>query len=170
MKRKKQKNRATSRKKTQHVGQPEQPHNQPSRREFINKIRNAGIATVVVGGGGWLVVDDVRATMLEHDLSRIGNGIPSIVQIHDPQCPTCMALQREVRDAMCEFEGQQLQYLVANIRQEEGRKLATTNGVAHVTLLLFDKNGRRRDVLVGPNQSDYLKDIFRLHVKKYGDG
>ena len=36
----------------------------------------------------------VEATIREGDLSQIGNGTPTVVQIHDPQCPRCVALVR----------------------------------------------------------------------------
>lgn len=170
MKRKKQKNKPSDSKKHTQAGPSDSSENEPSRRGFLKKFRNLGLAAAFFGGGGWLVVEDVRATMGEHDLSRIGNGIPSIVQIHDPQCPKCVSLQREARNAMDDFESDKLQFLVANIRSEEGRKLAASNGVGHVTLLLFDKDGKRRNVLVGVNPSEYLTDVFRQHLLKYGDG
>ena len=106
--------------------------------------------------------------MREHDLSLIGNGIPAVVQIHDPQCQRCVALQRETRDALCEFDESELQFLVANIRSEEGRALAAAHGVGHVTLLLFDASGQRRAVLAGSNESEYLAAAFRRHIARSG--
>lgn len=169
MKQNKKKNKPSRKKNHSQSEHTEITQAESKKRGFLKTIRNIGLAVVFFGGGGWLVVDDVRATMLEQDLTRIGNGIPAIVQIHDPQCSKCVALQREARDAMSDFESDQLQFLVANIRSEPGRKLAAANGVGHVTLLLFDKNGKRRTVLTGPNQSRYLTDVFRQHVVKYGD-
>lgn len=126
------------------------------------------LVAAVMGGGGWYLVQDVSATHREHDLSRIGNGTPAVVQIHDPQCPTCRALQRETRAALSDFEDGELQYLVANIRSAEGRQLAAAHNVGHVTLLLFDADGERRQVLVGSNTSEYLKAVFRRHIAQQG--
>lgn len=140
----------------------------PTRRDFLRKARNGAIATLAVGGGGWFMVDQVRATIREQDLSRIGNGIPTVVQIHDPQCRQCVALQKEARDAVCNFDGE-LQFVVANIRSLEGGQLAAAHGVGHVTLLLFDGAGQRRAVLSGPNTSEYLTDAFRLHIARHGN-
>ncbi len=106
--------------------------------------------------------------MREQDLTQIGNGNPTIVQIHDPQCSQCVALQREARDALCEIGDANLQYVVANIRSTEGRQLAAAHGVGHVTLILFDGEGKRRRVLAGPNKRDYLTVAFRRHLKRYG--
>ncbi len=126
------------------------------------------LVTLVVGGGSWYMIEDVKATMREHDLSQIGNGVPAIVQIHDPQCPRCVALQREARTALCEFENDQLQFLVANVMNSEGRQLAAAHGVGNITLLLFDGEGRRRNVITGSYDSAYLTEAFRQHVSRYG--
>ncbi len=137
-----------------------------NRRKVLLKARNLGIVAAAVGGAGWYLVAEVRATAREQDLSRIGRGIPTVVQIHDPQCPKCQALQRETREALDDFEDHELHYVVANIRTAEGRRFASQHRVRHVTLLLFDGNGNRRNTLAGPNRAKDLKDIFRNHVAR----
>lgn len=140
----------------------------PDRRQFLKTAKNWSIAAAVVGFGGWYLVDDFRATSKELDLSQIGKGIPTVVQIHDPQCPKCQALQRETRKAMKAFGEHELRYLVANIREETGRGLARAHHVGHVTLLLFDADGTRREVVVGQRTSKTLEHVFRRHVTKFG--
>ncbi len=108
--------------------------------------------------------------MREQDLTRIGNGTPTIVQIHDPRCSLCVALQRETRDALCDFDDAELQFVIANIRSDEGAQLARRHGVRHVTLLLFDGDGRRRLVMTGPQRSEDLRGVFRRHLSRYGKG
>ena len=66
---------------------------------------SVGPVAALAGGGGWYLVDEVMATISEQDLTKIGNGIPSVVQIHDPQCSRCIALQNETRKAMKAFGG-----------------------------------------------------------------
>lgn len=144
------------------------PPAKSGRRSFLKLARNGAIGAVVVGGGGWYLVQDVSARIREHDLTRIGNGVPTVVQIHDPQCPQCTALQREARRAMSDFDDSELQYLVADINRFEGRRLAAAHGVGHVTLLLFDAEGEMRGALVGPNDSDYLAQEFRRHLADSG--
>ncbi len=139
-----------------------------SRRGFLRKAAGGAVVVAAVGGVGWYFVSGVQATIRESDLSKIGNGIPTVVQIHDPQCPTCRALQREVRTALSAFNDGDLQYLVANIRSAEGRSLALAHDVGHVTLLLFDGNGERRDVLVGSNTAEDLEEAFRQHLAASG--
>ena len=70
---------------------------------------------------------------------------------------------------MCELDTAEIQFLVANIRTDEGRKLASEHNVGHVTLLLLDKKGKRRQVLTGMQQSDYLQNVFRSHMARYNN-
>ena len=139
-----------------------------TRRDVVRKYRNLGIAAVVVGVAGWFVVADVQATVHEHDLTRIGNGVPAVVQIHDPNCPVCTALQKEARAASEGFDESELQFLVANIKDARGLKLAADNGVPRTTLLLFDGDGKRREIMRGPNDRSVLEPAFRQFVNQVG--
>ena len=139
-----------------------------NRREFLKKIAFYALGAGLAGGGGWYIVSDVQAGIAEQDLSLLGNGIPTVVQIHDPQCPRCRALQRETRKAVSQFEDGTIQYLVADIRQSKGQRLAAEHGVGHITLLLFDGSGRRRNILAGERRSDVLVREFRKLIRTSG--
>ncbi len=171
MKRQKSKRKAQLKRKTPNLlAQPKADANasaDKSRRAFLDFAKSWGIVGLVAAGGGWYLIDDVAATIAEQDLSKIGNGIPTVVQIHDPSCPRCAELQRQARKAMSGFDDDELQYLVANIKSDKGRSLASKHGVGHITLLLLDGAGKRRDTLVGNNQSDYLKTVFRNHAERF---
>ncbi len=171
MKRKsnKRRNSDKNRKKMKAGGSADTPSISPeiSRRDALKKIRNWGIIGVLTAGGGWYLAEDVMATMAEQDLSRVGNGKPTVVQIHDPQCNQCLALQSETRSALETIEDGSLQYVVANIRTAEGRAFAAANRVGHVTLLLFDANGKRTNVLTGHRSSAMLAATFRSHVGRF---
>lgn len=132
-----------------------------SRRDSFRTFGEWGALAAVVVAGGWYAVDYVVGTVGELDLTKIGNGKPTIVQIHDPNCPRCVELQGETRDALGSIDNDELQYLVANIRSESGRAFAEEQGVGHVTLLLFDGKGQRLNVLVGNNSSETLERAFR---------
>ncbi len=131
------------------------------RRDFMQNLGYGAAGLAAVVGGGWYFAGTVSAGIAEGDFSRLGNGIPTVVQIHDPQCPRCRALQKETRAALSQLDDGQIQYLVANIRQAEGRELAAAHGVGHVTLLLFDGEGNRRGVLAGERSSDLLLVEFK---------
>lgn len=139
-----------------------------TRRDVLRRYRNRGIALALAATAGWFIVDDVQATAREHDLTRIGNGTPTVVQIHDPNCAICAALQKETRAAMEGIEETEMQFLVANLRDSRGRKLATDNSVGHVTLLLFDGQGKRRDILRGSRDRTELAPLFRKFVNRHG--
>lgn len=132
-----------------------------TRREWIQNLTYASIGLGIIGGGGYYFVSGVHAGIVEGDLSKIGNGIPTIVQIHDPGCPRCRALQSATRHAIAELEEGAVQYLVANIKGPDGRQFADAHGVGHVTLVLFDGAGKRREVIRGEQHSDYLVQIFK---------
>lgn len=146
--------RAASKKATQHVGA------EPSRRDVLRMVRNGGLGAAALGGVGWWVVSGVRAVAYEQDLTRMGQGKPSIVQIHDPQCALCTELQREARQALKCFDDADLLYLVASIRTDEGAAFAASLGLPHVTLVLLDGAGDVQQVLQGVRRRDELKDHF----------
>ena len=148
---------------------PASPGSAPRTMNRRDVIRNAGFygaAALILGGGGFYLVDDVRADARERDLSRIGNGVASVVQIHDPGCPRCLALQRQTREALEGFDDADLQYLVADINTAEGRELAARYGVGHVTLLLMDGEGKRVSTLRGEAHSGVLADAFARLIRR----
>ena len=122
---------------------------------------------VVAGGGAW-AVSSFNRSVKERDLSRIGQGVPSVVQVHDPQCPICNALQRETRKALSDMEGDQPLYLIADITQTPGAVFAQVQGVPHVTLLLFDAAGNRVETLNGSRTRDQLLPAFEQLMKVNG--
>ncbi len=138
-----------------------------SRRDTLRLLRNGALVAVGLGAVGFGVTS-VQATMAEHDLTRIGKGIPAIVQIHDPQCSLCLALQKQTRKALRKFDTGELTYLVANINTPEGAALAARYGVPHVTLLLFDGAGEMHQVVRGPSTRDILETTFSDHLKAVG--
>ena len=75
-----------------------------------------------------------------HDLSVIGQGEPVIVQIHDPNCPTCRRLKSAVTNAL--KSNDTVLYRLADIKTERGKALQNQYAVPHVTLLFFNGAGR----------------------------
>ncbi|MEL6218421.1 MAG: hypothetical protein AAFR79_08135 [Pseudomonadota bacterium] len=141
------------------------PRKARSRREVLTAAASWGAIAFGVGGVGYWTVSSVSASMSEGDLSRIGNGTPSVVQIHDPQCSECAALQRAAREALTGFEDGALTFMVANLRTAEGRALAARHNVGHVTLLLFDRSGEMRSVIRGVHPSATLQRAFETHLR-----
>jgi len=131
-----------------------------SRRSMLGG--GAAASALVLGGGFW-GMSSFRTYAAEHDLSRVGDGTMAAVQIHDPQCPTCTALQKQTRRALRAFDGCGLTYLVADIKTPEGAAFARRFNAPHVTLLLFDGQGGLHRRVQGMQQAAALEDVFAAH-------
>ena len=131
-----------------------------SRRAVLG---GGAVASTLALGGGFWGVSSFRSYAAEHDLSRVGQGAPTIVQVHDPQCPTCTALQRQARRALRDFDDCGLTYLVADIKTPEGAAFARRFNAPNVTLLLFDGDGALQRRVSGLHQSPHLAQVFAAH-------
>jgi len=154
-----------TRNKTRSPQKAAPPASAMSRRALLGRIGGGAVGVVALGGAGVWGISHVQAINAEHDLGRLGQGVPVVVQVHDPQCPVCNALQDETRAALRDFDGQEVLYLIANIRTPEGTAFAARHGVPHVTLLLFDGAGGLRDTLRGPHEADALRPAFARLVR-----
>ena len=99
---------------------------------------------------------------MERDLSVIGKGIPTLIQVHDESCPSCRQLRSSVNAVIDEFP--EVQYKIADLNSTEGFKFATRHQVQKITLMYFDAKGKKLDV-VSNLQS---KDEVRAFIKRVG--
>lgn len=138
-----------------------------NRRSVLRLARNVLIAAVLllVAGAGLAYYKHQHEQ--SHDLSVIGNGRPTVVQIHDPGCPKCRQLLQNVRSATRHIGDEQLQIRIARIDTAQGRRLAREHDVAHVTLLLFDGQGKLSRVVNGVRDVTELRAAFAEHVKRH---
>lgn len=138
------------------------------RRKFLGYMKYGAVGALAVGFGGYKFMGAVEATQREADLSLIGKGKPVIAQIHDPTCSVCAAFQKQVRSAMSSLDEEKFSYVVANIKTNKGSALAAKYGVPHVTLLLFDGNGKMVQTVRGPANDEILSSIIENFVKTHG--
>ncbi|WP_299656275.1 thioredoxin family protein [uncultured Tateyamaria sp.] len=138
-----------------------QPKSTPMSRRYV--LGGGAVASAVALGGGVWGLSSFRTYASEHDLSRVGNGDLAIVQIHDPQCPTCTALQKQTRRALRDFDDCGLSYLVADINTDEGAAFARRFNAPNVTLLLFDGQGALQRRVQGMQQASALAGVFAAH-------
>ena len=94
-----------------------------------------------------------------HDLSVIGNGTHTVVQVHDPGCRLCRALKSNTEQALARIDSD-IQYRIANIKTSEGRQIQHRYEVPHVTLLLFGPGGKLWRTLTGVKGADTLEHVF----------
>ena len=135
-----------------------------TRRSILKKLPYLAGAIIAVGGVGYAGVNIVLADLAEQDLSIVGSGTPVIVQIHNPSCPICLALQKETRAALDMMEENALDYRVANITSTTGLAFANSHGSSHATLLFFDGSGQILQRVHGATDRDVLFDAFMAHV------
>ncbi|MFT5505125.1 MAG: putative DCC family thiol-disulfide oxidoreductase YuxK [Gammaproteobacteria bacterium] len=102
-----------------------------------------------------------------HNLKDLGKGTPVVVQIHDTGCALCQQLRRNAEAALNQVEGDLL-LRIADISTAQGRSLQRQHDVPHVTLLLFDGQGRLQRTLTGEQNTDTLVRAFNSHVKRWG--
>lgn len=162
---KKKRNKPQKRSKAK--ASPDASVQNPERRSFLARSGKWVIGAAVLVGGGGFAVSAVRATAREQDLGRVGQGIPSVVQIHDPSCALCTALQKEARRALKGIDPETLNYVVANVTTDAGREFANQHRQPHVTLMLMDPAGEPVQILNGPQDSDDLRVLFEAHAAAY---
>lgn len=160
--------KVNARKKRQADKAAEAPAEGLSRRRVLRIAGFGVLGAGAAGAAGYAGVGMFRQHAREHDLTQIGQGKPSVVQVHDPKCPTCTALQRQTRRAMKQFGECDLLYLVADITQPEGQIFAQRHGVGNVTLVLLDGQGQAVQVLAGMRQRAELEPILAAHFAAHG--
>lgn len=153
--------------KAQRKGLPAQQPVKADRRSVLSMLGTLGGGALVVGGLGFWGVRTVQASLAERDLTIVGQGVPTIVQVHDTQCPTCIALQREARVALKQLNVDQLVYRIADIKTEDGLAFSSRFGAVHSTLLFFDADGQLTQRLVGPNDRHTLARAFQAHANAH---
>jgi len=98
---------------------------------------------------------------VEHDLSVVGNGTPTLVQIHDPGCQFCNQLKKNVDKVKRDFKDD-IQFKTANIKTNKGRIFADKYRVPHVTLLFFDGRGNRVNEIQGVTPPEDIQEALRV--------
>jgi len=139
--------------------------NEQTRRATMGQIVTWTVSGAVLLGGGSVFAMDIRKKLIEQDLSGIGQGTPVIVQIHDPQCGLCIALQRQTRKALRAFSDEDVVYRVANIDTKDGAAHQQREGLPHVTLVLYDGRGQRVHVIQGVTPANELIKAFQKHLR-----
>lgn len=139
-----------------------------TRRGLLRGFGFSALGVLALGGAGYAGKGMVQQYSREHDLSQIGKEKPVVVQVHDPQCSICSALQRETRKALKDLGEGDMVYVIADITQTAGQVFSRRHNVPHVTLVLFDGQGEAMEVLSGMRQRADLLKVFKAHFAKHG--
>ncbi len=98
-----------------------------------------------------------------HDLTVIGQGEPTLVQIHDPGCPVCRRLNNVVTKALDSDDS--VLYRLADITSTEGAELQKKYNVPHITLLYFDRAGKHVHTTQGMQTPDEVRETVAQFLK-----
>lgn len=145
---------------------PEVIANKKAKKRIRNICRTVIVLAVLVSVGGFGFSVFKKNYDISHDLSVIGQGIPTVVQIHDPKCQKCLQLRRNANSAMARIADGDLLFRVADVTTQEGRRLQSKYSVPNVTLLLFDRDGKLNHSLNGIKSDDILHQAFLAHVNR----
>ena len=95
----------------------------------------------------------------QRDLSVIGTGIPTLIQVHDESCPNCRQLLSSVKAVIHEFPD--LQFKIADLKSHKGSKFATRHQAHKVTLIYFDAHGKKIDVVSGLQTKNEVRSFIK---------
>jgi len=118
------------------------------------------LCTLIVGT--FLIYSNTNK--IKYDLSVIGNGTPTVVQIHDHNCQLCRQLKSNLDDVKTDFT-EEVQFKTANILAKKGANFAQKHDVAHVTLLFFNGQGKRVNTLQGVSSKDEIRTALEQLAK-----
>lgn len=152
---------ATKPKNKRKAAQATKDTTKASRRSFMSYAPYIIGGILIVGAVGYT---SVRSDLAEQDVSVIGNGTPTIVQVHDTACAPCIALQRETRAALSDIGDGDINYRVANLKTQAGLDFATEHGASFTTLLLFDSKGEITRRIRGETPRNMLRVAFLAHI------
>lgn len=122
-----------------------------------------GLLAIVLAVGSLVTVQQLQARSLR-DLSVIGSGTATVVQIHDRTCPICTSLLNSVQAVRRDFDDDELLVRVAELHTEAGAAFARRYDAGRVTLLYFDAQGNLVDRQSGDQHPDVLRERFARHA------
>lgn len=122
-----------------------------SRRKFI--LIPAAVAAIGVAAVGINAYETNQREL--HDLSVIGNGTPTVVQIHDQTCQICMRLKKITKTITNDDD--RVQYRIADISSKKGRAFQQQYNQTKTTLLYFDSKGKHVHTTNGLQDADNIQ-------------
>jgi hypothetical protein len=97
------------------------------------------------------------------DLSRIGQGRPAVVLIHDKEAVASMELMTMLNDIRSDYEDR-LEFLAIDVVTEDGRRFAQSQGLGSSLLVLFDGTGNRVGIVDGIRDPAVLRSTLERQL------
>ena len=94
------------------------------------------------------------------DLSRIGQGLPVVVLMHDRNSVKSQGLMELLNKIRPDYAGR-IEFLAVDIDSQEGRAFSRQQAVGGVVLLCFDARGARRALLDQTVDAKSLRSVLQ---------
>ena len=133
---------------------------QRRKRRWMIRIAVALAVVLPLGAVGFWQYEQRAAE--RRDLSVIGNGVPTLVQVYDRGCSECRSLRSKAQRATRTF-GDQVQFRLADRSTGDGALLASSEGVGHLTLLYYSSDGRLLHTQGDPESADRIREQLRAN-------
>ena len=122
---------------------------------------------VILGVSAFLVV----AIMLlpkgfNDDLSKIGQGMPAVVLVHDKGSVGSLELMTLLNKVRPDY-ADEMEFIVVNINSREGKMFREQQNIDGVVLVLFGHNGIKRGTLANSKDEAELRaELSKLFLEK----
>ena len=90
------------------------------------------------------------------DLSLIGKGKTAVVLVRDKNAVESFGLM-EVMNGIRDLYAGKVEFLLTDFDTPEGRAFISANGAARVTVVVFDANGNKVNVLYPPQTAESMQ-------------
>jgi len=98
------------------------------------------------------------------DLTRIGKGKAAVVLVRDKSAVQSFDLM-EVMNGIRDHYSDKAEFLRTDFNTPEGRACMTANGAAKVTVVLFDANGNKVNILFPPQNADSMQQAIDAAIQ-----
>lgn len=90
------------------------------------------------------------------DLTRIGKGKAAVVLVRDKTAVQSFDLMEVMNGIRDQYAGQ-VEFLLTDFNTPEGRAFITANSAERVTVVVFDANGKKVNVLYPPQTAESVQ-------------
>jgi len=98
------------------------------------------------------------------DLARIGKGKAAVVLVRDKNAVQSFDLIQVMNGIRDQYAGQ-VEFLLTDFDTPEGRAFITANDAARVTVVVFDANGNKVNILYPPQTAESMQQAIAASLR-----
>ncbi|MDX9740620.1 MAG: hypothetical protein RBT81_05530 [Gammaproteobacteria bacterium] len=134
----------------------------------LNKVqKGSALRSTLITVGIVVLALAFAATLLPRgfsdDLSRIGQGRPAVVLVHDKEAVASLELMTMLNELRGDYEDR-MEFLATDVATDEGRSFAQSQGVGSSLLVLFDGAGSRVAIIDGIRDPGILRSTLESRL------